>query len=868
MADNNTFADRLDDFQVQTIPTSQSIAQGLGATPQQTAMTGTQLQKQSTIAQRIAQSSNVDSTLAQQQELARVERLQAPRREMTVAEAMEAERQQQLAKLGNIGQRIQSTIANNVNAIQQQQTGKIEVEGSILSQMLGLAGAQVDVAKQDPSSNYVKISNALNSYLATKDPNDLEQAFATIDNLKLYGLSSADAKRLVGLTQDTMAKQTGQVVAENVMDQVTLKDIDLPSLGLDTNLTGVAELLGISEEEASNLTIDEFSDAIESQRKAEFSRIEQMKAELAAAPLGSVQRDILLRELRDMGQVGITGIEVAAAQTAKDIDLATYLKVGNEQIKVSDFLDDEQLSQMVIDWINEDDPVKKSAIIPESQFPELVAWIKSNQNALAELSDTADDTKEVYDAANNEYQSLNVIDDLNTDITSDIMSKIIPNWDPNNRVTSSEMADIKSKFNSTMIGQVIGDNTLDKSDRRDIINKVNNLSEDIADSVLNLSKDDMLIAHYAASNLQDNPDLAKFLGIQSNQGFVLDADSQYKIADYENVINTISQQHPDWLNTNTNTLNYLKTFTPEQLQKLADNPNRYNDLKLFSDKRTEFENIQTDEDKLKYLLNDESISIDELNAQYQDARKWANLGDTEAGKVYTAMQKMFGASDQITSYNIDWAINNTVDSLNVPIDDVLAGNLNKNSILQTAGEFSKIKGLTGPNGALKMYEPYINDGQLTDVDFLNMSDAQKEEIGKWADKNPGIRVNLGGFNTYEEYDANLKETEFLDTADNLAANVGFDSLLAYEDWKDALSKDAMPTSSNVDQLRRFATLMESARLTAKTDKQRSLYDELVKDINATLATTENMITAAKNDLEEADRLRKQYEALRAWGEGM
>ena len=93
MAENDIIQN-LTDLEVPAT-TSQSLASGLGATPQQVAMAGSAAQKKATIADRI-------SAQPQAQELARVQRLDAPVREATVEEAIETERQQKLAKLGNM----------------------------------------------------------------------------------------------------------------------------------------------------------------------------------------------------------------------------------------------------------------------------------------------------------------------------------------------------------------------------------------------------------------------------------------------------------------------------------------------------------------------------------------------------------------------------------------------------------------------------------------------------------------------------------------------------------------------------------------------------------------------------------------------
>jgi hypothetical protein len=865
MANNNTFAKSLEELQVPTVPTSQTIASRLGATPQQVAMTGTQAQIQSTIADRVAQAPLVDSTQAQQQELARRERLQAPRREATVEEALEMERQEQLSKLGNIGQSIQNTIQSNLAAVGQQELGQQEVEQSTLAQILGLSGAQLDLAKATPNSNYNKITGALETYLATGNPNDLETAFATIDNLKIFGVSSMDAKRLVGLTQETMAKQTGQIVSENVMDQVTMKDIDLQGLGFQQGAPPVAEILGLSGQEFSDLTIEEFADTIEAKQKAEFARVDNLKAELQAAPLGSLRREILMRELRDLGQVGITGVEAEVVETVEDIDLAQNIKVGDDLIKVADFLDDENLSQMVIDWINEDDPSRKDDIISPDQFPELISWVQANQAALAKLSETADDTKEVFDRANAEYKALNVIDDLDIGMTAAIMAKIMPNWNPETAITSTQMESALTKFNSSVVGQLASSGRADREEKRNILNKFNTLEGDMINNVLDLSVDDVRAAHAASEVLEDNQDLAKFFDLSSTQGFVLDRTTQDKIADYDAVISTIARRNREWLSTGGSTLELLKTLTPGDLQALVDSPARYEDLDLYTKKRQALSQARTADDYLSIAL-EQDVRFSDLLDEFNDAKRWAALGDNEASKRLATLTQLFGSSAPTEATVRAQFGGNLGQALRISARSVIDGNLDKNAIFAPRDTFAKRSTVRGASGLHKANERFISDGILSDVDLQSMLPAMQEAVGTWADTVDGIRVDLGGFSSYADYNDNNNEQEFLTIADRAAASAdpsAGGSLVEYENWKeDIASGKIRPDAAAIGRLRDFAVRIEGAIPAAKTDRQRALFEELLKDIQATAATGQRLLDAdTRQDADDAERIRRELAAL-------
>jgi hypothetical protein len=825
-------------------------------------MTGTDAQKRATIADRIAQAPLVESTQAQKQELSRAERLTAPRREPTVEEALEAERQDKLAKLGNIGQSIQKTISENLAAIGQQELGQAEVEQSILAQTLGLAGATLDLAKADPNSNYTKISNVLNTYLASGNPNDLETAYATIDNLKIFGLTSADAKRLVGLTQESMAKQTGQIVSESVMDQVAMRDLDLQQLGFETGAPAVAELLGINQDEFNEMTLDQFTDAIEDVRKSEFARIDNLKAELAAAPLGSLRREILLRELRDLGQVGITGIEQEAIENVEDINLANYIKVGDTEMKVSDFLDDDNLSQMILDFINEDDPARKDNIISADQFPELIEWINNNQEALAKLSQTADDTKEVFDAANKDYKSLNVLEGLNVSMVNDVMSKIMPNWNPEKAITSSELVSAQNKFNSSIVGQLAGSKNVTDSEKKDIFNKFNALSPDTMDQVFKLPIDDIRAASSAAEVLSDNQDLARFFDIGSTQGFVLDEDIQNKINDYDEVISTISRRNPQWL-VGGATLDVMKGMSADDLQRLVNDPRRYEDLKLYANKLDDYSKLRTIDEKLEFLVG-EKISFKELQEEYTDARKWAALGDTEATKRLKHLNSIFGTNNTISERDFSKSLSSVINDLGISASDVAAGKLFKGNMDKFINKFGERSRLSGASGLHRINERYISDGQFTLADLGSMTPDQQDEIGRWVDSLPGINIDLNGFSSYADYDTDRKEQQFMSRADEAAARADLDDVANYERFKAQMSIDqgSVPTERQLKELEKFASFIELEIPNAVNTMQRELYSELLKDIKSTLNTARELYEADQRfDAASIERARRELAAL-------
>lgn len=776
--EQETFAQRLESAQLTSTPTSQTVAEGLGATPQQIAMTGTEAQKKATIADRISASAQ-----PQQQELFRAQRLAEPRREATVDEQLEAERQEQLSRLGNIGLSIQNRIQQSISEATQQQLGQIDLQAPLLAQTLGLQGPQVDLAKADPNSQYNQIANALQQFTATGDANDLEAAMATIDNLRSFGISSADAKRLVGLTQDALARQTGTTVAENVLDQVTLKDLDLQDLGFDQGLAGVADTLGKTVEEIQDLTVDELASTVEDVRKNEFARVEKLKAQLAAAPLGSTQREILLRELRDLGAVGLTGVEAEAAETVEEIDLANTIKVGDEMIQVSEFLDDENLSQLVMDWINEDDIGERERMLPSEDYPELVAWIEANQKALAQLSETADDTAEQYTQANEAYQDFNNFEDLDVGASKEVMQVMFPDWDPTKKITSRQLQDIQTKFNTSLLGN-IKNGRYSTEEKKDLINKFNSVPPEQLEQLKTMSVDEVRIASAAADTIQENPDLAEFLNVPQTGPFLMSRNAQESVLEYADAIENIQKNNPSWLQSGTPTYEALRTLSPADLAILTEKPERYNNLKLYAEQQNKVDSIgPTDYNRqLGVVFGTDVVDGGKVNDALVQAQQWAKLGDQEALEKANRLGKMLGLYD---TFDVDGPIRsltpqdvqalfaerrNTITELGPK--GAVRGDVDLAMILEEQASQYNSRPLDGnPSTEFRKYADLIKNGVVGIDDLNQLPREEQDRFGEWVDQQDRIGVDLEEFASYRDWDNDRQEGEFIDLSDDLSQQV-------------------------------------------------------------------------------------------------
>ena len=830
---NQTFATKLEQFDLYPT-TNQALAQSMGANPDETKMVGTKAQK--------------DSTMAQRLELFRAERLAPEDIEPTPQEAELKMQAQKLAGLGGLGRAIQNTVTSQF----QQATAtvpKAQVTPAFteVGKVLGLTEEEVTLQKADPNSDYSKISTILNNFIqSAKGPNDAEAALKALDNLNLAakGISSASAQALIGLTQQAIADQTGQALTKNIIDEIKIKDINLADIGL-TSIMDISELLGITPEEAQELPVTYVRELVEQKRQAQFSRIDGLRAQLVAAPIGSKQREAILEELRDLGALGVTGMEAELAEGVNTLELFKEIKLGDKIYKTEDFLKDENLSQLIEDWIAAT-PEEKEKLIPSDKYPDLVKWIQDNQAALTQVSTTFGQTKKDYDLTQDANKNLYQLPDLDLRLNDSLMKLAIPGWDPSKAVTKDELDALKTAFNATSLGQVIS-GTLPKADKKTLVNKINQLPEDVQKSVLALPATDIDIASKAADELMDTPELAAFLGLTSKNGFVLDEAQQDLIALWKPTIAEIKEKYPEWLEISSQKI--LKTLTPEDIKLLLADPRRFDNLKLSRGKAQEYKNIKDMDQALQFVTGSTSADLVSINKQYLELQKWAQLGDKNSQAALDYFGNTLGL---YTKYDLSAGykelshtdFSRIMDHLAQYQDldsDVIKGAKPKVSSLMKLAEDFTFKMSPNPQEELRSWadKGKISDGRLTLSDFTGMSDTDKIALGEFVDKNPQIKVNLGGYRTYKEWRGHRDEVDALDDVDAIFSNSGLVDLDDYETGKTGFSGGGMYTPEYLTNLQKAREIISAKSLETKNSLiTTSIYKTILDDINITIARIE------------------------------
>ncbi len=500
---DETLAQRLDRQGLpQTVQPGQAAA--LGATPKQADMAGVPLRKKPILEAQVGK----EETLMGRQ------RLQEARTQATADEQAAQARGEQMRLLGSLQGRVQDFVSGQFKGVSVEEGGEPTALGQGLVKQTPLEDALGFTKDTDPAA-YQKAADILQKFSANASNQDVaEQALI---ELQAAGVDYTKAKSLLDLT----SKATGQTVAANIADTVLLRDVGVEELGFDS-MDEVAELLGMSAEEVGAMDMNEVSDKVDDIRQAEFTKIQGLKAELASTPVGSLQRQVLIRQLRDLGSVGVTGLEQQIKTTAEEIDTADTVQLGEYEFEVSELLDDEELSDMIQDWLVSDED-EREKMLPAAEFKGLTDWLVANEAALKDVAGDITETTEKLEEAQASYADMSKLAEGVT-IGNDVLALYMDGYDPTQLISSKDLAAKKVKFGQTGLGQLVaeGDTAL--------INKISqNTDMGVHKELAGKSAAEITAASNTGNDLKDVAGLAEWAGFTPG-GFVFDANAQAKIA--------------------------------------------------------------------------------------------------------------------------------------------------------------------------------------------------------------------------------------------------------------------------------------------------------------------------------------------------
>lgn len=344
---------------LQAPPITPMGAAALGANPDQQKMMGTPAQTQSAL------------TLALQppdQGLSGALRQQQSRTQMTGQEQASAQKSTDMKNLGNLGDRVTSFIDTQRQLLEEQ---KAPVAVAAASQFNTAKGTQ-DIGSMAPLLAQLR-----------NDPSNMDLQLQVQKGLGRDINSTLTPDQVNQLYQSaTDAIATG--TASNVADKLSVTDlVNSGKLGYD--LPTLSNLLGVPQDQVSQMSVGQLRSQIDAVGTQEFSNAQQNQQKAQSGELGQAERGLAQQAARETSSTGVRASEADYGSLEKQISSADQVSFGGKQYQVDDLLKDSTISGIVADYLNAPDGSSQKAQLEKTE-PGLVDFIHRNQAVLADAS--------------------------------------------------------------------------------------------------------------------------------------------------------------------------------------------------------------------------------------------------------------------------------------------------------------------------------------------------------------------------------------------------------------------------------------------------------------------------------------------------
>lgn len=448
------------------LPTTPQGAMDITGNADQAKMQGTQAQREAT---------------QQEQTLAGAKRLQQPRQKATEVELGVTSLEDRLGRLRATTDRVDQLTSERIQNIQMQQAG-LALEDAALAPYSTEQQAAIRQYYEGPSEeNLQALSRAMGQII---DPTQFSQD--------------------LGLT----IAEFGQEAYGGA--KPTVEELGLVS-------TELAQDLGVDEATLAAMDIDQLQESMRQLEADEFSRVEALRAEyLSATPS---RREQIMAELKDLGQVGITGVEQSVDKLNAQLNAAENVQFAGQEYTLDQLLENEAISNAIFTAVSLPEALEA---LKETE-PGLAAWVEQNLTDLKNIQkDMELETDEFRDTQERFTEE--------TSRTSkEVLTALIG---PTDFVTKAEMDQYMNDLSQNGLWQALGE---DKD-----INEIVTASPEWANELKDMSYEDIKKAKTASDNIKSDDVLQDILGVgEGLDPFILDDNLMEQYDNTQTIISNV-----------------------------------------------------------------------------------------------------------------------------------------------------------------------------------------------------------------------------------------------------------------------------------------------------------------------------------------
>ena len=331
---------------------------GTGATPDQVKMAGTPAQKSGTLRQAIQEGDD----LATQQRRSQTRKTATTEEQASIEQAAGLEGLDRLQAL-----------------VQAESEKKIQAQLAAAQPTLTTADIQLKdpITEEDlPASS--EMAPLLDTLINSQDLEETNTAQLELN--RLLGRDGSLGKELLsakeikqglgpqlGYTAEALATEFASAA-----EMLESDEIDFTELGFAEGLPQVESMLGLETGALRNMSIEEFTNKINSELDKEYSQVEDLQTVLNDAFASPAARASARAQLKELGAVGIRAAEGNIDQLAEALEGADTVTVLGQEMPLSDLLDNDYITGLVMKSLKDPEAMAKLA---ETE-PELSAFIK------------------------------------------------------------------------------------------------------------------------------------------------------------------------------------------------------------------------------------------------------------------------------------------------------------------------------------------------------------------------------------------------------------------------------------------------------------------------------------------------------------
>lgn len=447
-------------------PTSPLEASVIGGNEDASKMSGTPQQKTSALRQAIRGGGEGA------QDLQTTLRRQDVRRQATAEEEKKREAMGKLQNLGSLDSRVDAIVDAKMKE--------------------GLdATKEMDLEYADDVTDEEKV-------LLDRIKANPEDTAAVVELNELRGITDPaqmmSADELMSMFDPT--KGLAEALSTSISDSIQTGALDFADMGFTGGAGEVAGLLGISEDELGNMSIQQMVDSVNAQIQDEYNQIGNLQQEANDPFLGAAERAEARKQLREMGAVGIRSAESDIDKMADEIAEANTITFMGEDKTIEEVLGDEHLEGVAALYFSDPEYAKKL----KEQEPEMAAFLDKHHKIMEDAVSEVGEAAKAAAQTNQDNQDMDTYGGVALD--DNLMSSLIDNW--------GEMS--SEPYQRPPFLQAV--NSMNQGKQREIVTNINNLAKDypnITEEIKNLNSHDIRRLGLDGSNPEALNDFKQYM---------------------------------------------------------------------------------------------------------------------------------------------------------------------------------------------------------------------------------------------------------------------------------------------------------------------------------------------------------------------